>query len=112
MKKSTWINHSIFSFITFFQVIAFIKPLIVMKINLHQSNAGIGSKLKTHKFILIIAQIIDIKIIHSHIVFVIRSTIQIGQLIDFIASVLSVFVFGKIIFLDNNQSASKVKIHW
>jgi len=65
--------------IAFLPNIFLIIELIVMNKNLHQSKAGIGSKLKTHKFIDIIAQTIKIKIIPFQIDFVIKSTIQIGQ---------------------------------
>jgi hypothetical protein len=51
-------SHSIFSFITFFHVIFKISQFKNIKINLHQSRAGIGNKLNIHKFIEIIAQII------------------------------------------------------
>jgi hypothetical protein len=78
IKKVACMIHSIFSFIAFFQKIFCIKPLITIKINLHQSKAGIGNRLKTHKFILMIAQIIKIKITQFVTDFVIKSTTQIG----------------------------------
>jgi hypothetical protein len=55
--------------------------LIVININLQPSKAGIGSKLKTHKFILIIAAIINKNFTHADNELVMKSTIQIGQLI-------------------------------
>jgi hypothetical protein len=63
------------------QNIFLINQLIVIKINLPPSNAGIGSKLNTHKFILIIAVIINKNLTQAESEFVIKSTIQIGQLI-------------------------------
>ena len=83
----------------FFQRIFFINQFIIININLHQSSAGMGSKLKTHRFILIIAHNIIKKINHPAIEFVIKSTIQIGQLTCLIASLLSSFVLGLNIFL-------------
>jgi hypothetical protein len=88
MKKNTCINHSTFSLIAFFQKMAFISQFVFIRKNLHQSRAGIGNKLKTHKFILKIAQIINKNTIHSHTDLLIKSTIQIGQLICAIASSL------------------------
>ncbi len=56
-----------------------ITEFIIINTNLHQSKAGIGNKLNTHKFMLIIAQITSIKDIQYQIVLLIKSTIQIGQ---------------------------------
>jgi hypothetical protein len=74
---------------------------MVININLHQSNAGIGNKLKTHKFIDITAHIINIKIIQALIELLIKSTIHIGQLTCLIASSLSLGVSGLNIFFTN-----------
>jgi hypothetical protein len=63
--------------------------LIVININLPPSRAGIGSKLNTHKFILITAAMINKNLIPADREFVIKSTIPIGQLTCCIASVLS-----------------------
>jgi hypothetical protein len=54
--------------------------LIVIKINLHQSNAGIGNKLKIPRFIEIIAHKIRININHSDNELLTKFTIHIGQL--------------------------------
>ncbi|MDP2396199.1 MAG: hypothetical protein Q8S84_05770 [bacterium] len=70
-----------------------------MKINLHQSNAGIGNRLKTQRFIDIIAHNINRKVIHADRELLTKSTIQIGQLTSEIASVLSSAVLGLNIFL-------------
>jgi hypothetical protein len=83
--------------------------LIIINTNLHQSRAGIGSKLNTHKFILIIAQIIRINTIQFEIDFVIKSITQIGHETCFIASCLSVGVAGATIFLINVCIHLKVK---
>ena len=61
IKKVQWIILSVFSLIAFFQNIFWINQFIAISKNLHQSKAGIGNKLKTHKFILIIAQITIMK---------------------------------------------------
>jgi hypothetical protein len=57
---------------------------------------------------LIIAQIISIKTIQFHIDFVIKSTTQIGHETCFIASCLSVGVFGATIFQTNVSNHLKV----
>jgi hypothetical protein len=61
----------------------------VIKINLPPSSAGIGSKLNTHKFILITAAMINKNFTQADNEFVIKSTIPIGPLTCFIASDLS-----------------------
>ena len=76
-----------------------------MNKNLHQSSAGIGNKLNTHKFIEIIAHIITININQALSESFIKSTIHIGQLRDSIASFLSTGVSGLNIFL------TKIHIH-
>ncbi|MDR0771957.1 MAG: hypothetical protein LBF15_02685 [Candidatus Peribacteria bacterium] len=68
-----------------FSIVEFIK----MNKNLHQSRAGIGSKLNTHKLMEIIAQNIAKNIIQALRELVMKSTIPIGQLTDCIASCLS-----------------------
>jgi hypothetical protein len=82
----------------------------VIKTNLQPSSAGIGSKLNTQRFMLIIAHIMSIKISHAHILLLIKSTIQIGQLICCKASSLSVGVSGRKIFCPNIQIALNVNI--
>jgi hypothetical protein len=53
---------------------------IVINRNLQPSKAGIGNKLKTHKFIDIIAHITTKNNIHHSRELLIKSTIHIGQL--------------------------------
>jgi hypothetical protein len=91
-KNHTCIIHSNHSLIAFFQNIFKINPFIIININLPQSRAGIGNKLNTPKFMLIIAQIIKIKTIPFQIDFIIKSTTQIGHETCLIASCLSVGV--------------------
>jgi hypothetical protein len=79
IKNRTCIIHSILSDIAFLPKIFFIIEFIVINKNLHQSKAGIGNKLNTHKFIEIIAHIIRMKIIQFEIDLVIKSTTQIGH---------------------------------
>ena len=83
-----------------------------MKINLPQSRAGIGSKLNTHKFILITAVIINKNFTHADKEFVIKSTIPIGPLTCLIASVLSWGVAGLNIFFTNIQIHLNVRRDW
>jgi hypothetical protein len=66
--------------------------------NLHQSRAGIGSKLKIQRFIEIIAQKTTRNIIQDLRDSLINPTIQIGQLTDFSASSLSSLFSGLNIF--------------
>jgi hypothetical protein len=73
---------------------------IIINTNLHQSRAGIGSKLNTPRFMLITAQIININIIQFEIDLVIKSTTPIGHETCFIASCLSVGVLGATIFFN------------
>jgi hypothetical protein len=94
------------------QNIFFKKVFIVIIKNLHQSNAGIGSKLNTHKFIEIIAAIINKNIIPALNEFATKSTIQIGHFIFFTASSLSVSVFGLNIFCHKIQIHLKVNKLW
>jgi hypothetical protein len=83
-----------------------------MNINLHQSRAGIGSKLNTHKLRLIIADNIIMNTIQADMEFEIKSTNHIGQLTCEIASCLSVSVFGLNIFHHNIHKAFRVSILW
>jgi ABC-type uncharacterized transport system involved in gliding motility auxiliary subunit len=85
---------------------------IVINKNLHQSKAGIGNKLNTHKFILIIAIKIIIKTAHCDRVFDTRLTTHIGQLTLFKASCLSSSFSGLTNFLTKLHSASKVNKLW
>jgi hypothetical protein len=96
--------------IIFFQNILAIIQLIIIRINLHPSRAGIGSKLKTHKLIDIIAQIINIKLIPFCIELLIKSTIHIGHFTCFIASVLCSGVSGVKILTNNNLIHLNVRI--
>jgi hypothetical protein len=72
--------------------------LILIKRNLHQSSAGIGSKLNTQRFIDIIAAMIKINATHASRELATRWTIQIGHFILDTASVLSSGVLGENIF--------------
>ncbi|MBT3726184.1 hypothetical protein HOG21_00320 [bacterium] len=99
IKNRKWIIHSVFSLIAFLQNIFSIKPFIVIKINLHQSRAGIGNRLKTHRLIDIIAQSIIMNVIQASIELLIKSTTHIGPLTCFMASCLSLGVSGLNIFL-------------
>jgi hypothetical protein len=90
----------------FFQNNFSMMPLTKININLHPSSAGIGKRLKTHKFILIIAAMMNINFIPAESEFVIKSTIPIGPLTCSIASCLSIGVSGTTIFF------TKLPIHW
>jgi len=83
--------------ILFFEIL-FNNVFIVSIKNLHQSRAGIGNKFNIHKLTEIIAVIILKNIIHAQILLLIKSTIQIGQLICSNASFLSSVFFGLNIF--------------
>jgi hypothetical protein len=63
----------------FFQKIFFQILFKTINKNLHQSRAGIGNKLKTHKFIEIIAQIITKNTNQAESVLEMKFTTQIGQ---------------------------------
>ena len=104
--------HSKVSPIVFFHKISFVIEFIIIIKNLHQSKAGIGNKLNIHKLIEMIAQIININIIHSEIEDEIKSTIQIGQLTCCKASSLSLGVSGTKIFQRSSFSHLKVNIDW
>jgi len=103
---------SIFQLIVFFQNKVFVIKLININKNLHQSRAGIGRRLKIQRFIEIIAQIINIKIIHSEIDAVIKLTIHIGQLTWEIASSLCSGLSGINIFQTRSFNHLKVNKDW
>ena len=84
--------------IKFFQKIFFQILFKTINKNLHQSRAGIGNKLKTHKFIEIIAQIITKNTNQAESVLEMKFTTQIGQETLWIASCLSFWFSGVIIF--------------
>jgi hypothetical protein len=109
IKNIKCIIVSIFSEKNFFQNILLKIEFKIINKNLHQSKAGIGKRLKTQRFIEIKAQIISKNKIQLEKVSLIKFTIQIGQLIEFIASCLSVFVSGVKIFFAKSESAEKVK---
>ncbi|MDR1987816.1 MAG: hypothetical protein LBQ24_03510 [Candidatus Peribacteria bacterium] len=90
---------SVISDIIFFQNIFSIIEFVSINKNLHQSSAGIGKRLNTHKLIDIIAQNIIRNINQACRELLIKSTIQIGQLTDSNASFLSSGVSGLNIFL-------------
>jgi hypothetical protein len=79
--------------------------------NLHQSSAGIGNKLKIHKFMLIIAHIINIREIaaFSFTRSIKRFPKAIGQPRLCTASSLSNFI-GEVAFFTRFHSSSMVKI--
>jgi hypothetical protein len=112
IKNHTCIIASVFSLIAFLQNIFFINQFTVIKRNLHPSRAGIGNKLNTHKFIEIIAQIINKNTIQASRELLIKSTIHIGQLTCAIASSLSFGVSGLNIFLINIHIHLNVKSVW
>jgi hypothetical protein len=87
-------------------------PFTTIKTNLPPSRAGIGRRLKTHKLIDMIAQIMRRKITHPPSALVIKSTIQIGPLTCEIASCLSVGVSGLSIFHKRVQSHLNVRRDW
>ena len=99
IKNQICIIHSVFSLIAFLQNIFLINQFTVINKNLHQSRAGIGSRLNTHKLIDIIAQITSKNINHASIELVIKSTIHIGHFTCSNASCLSTGVSGLNIFL-------------
>jgi len=59
IKNKKCMIFSVLELIIFFQNNFISNQFIVIKTNLHQSKAGIGSKLKTQRFIDIIAVIIS-----------------------------------------------------
>ena len=83
-----------------------------MKINLHQSSAGIGKRLNTQRLIEIIAQITTKNIIQPSKEWLMKSTIQMGQLTCSKASVLSFGVSGLNIFLINIHNHLNVNNVW
>ena len=98
--------------IKFFQKIFFQILFKTINKNLHQSRAGIGNKLKTHKFIEMIAQIITKNTNQAESVFEMKFTTQIGQETLWIASCLSFWFSGVIIFLSKIQIPLKVIKTW
>jgi hypothetical protein len=90
---------SVISDIAFFQNIFFIIEFVNISKNLHQSSAGIGKRLKTQRLIETIAQNITKNTNQASKELLMKSTIQIGQLTDSIASCLSSGVSGLKIFL-------------
>ena len=96
----------------FFQKIFFQILFKTINKNLHQSRAGIGNKLKTHKFIEIIAQIITKNTNQAESVLEMKFTTQIGQETLWIASCLSFWFSGVIIFLSKIQIPLKVIKTW
>ena len=98
--------------IKFFQKIFFQILFKTINKNLHQSRAGIGNKLKTHKFIEIIAQIITKNTNQAESVLEMKFTTQIGQETLWIASCLSFWFSGVIIFLSKIQIPLKVIKTW
>ena len=98
--------------IKFFQKIFFQILFKTINKNLHQSRAGIGNKLKTHKFIEIIAQIITKNTNQAESVLEMKFTTQIGQETLWIASCLSFWFYGVIIFLSKIQIPLKVIKTW
>lgn len=111
-KKNIWILVSIFVFTFDFHVIFLINVFIVKNKNLHQSSAGIGRRLNTHKLIEIRAPIIIIMVIHWSNKRTTTSIIPIGHFIFFTAWVLSSGVFGLMIFCINIQSHFNVRRLW
>jgi hypothetical protein len=81
IKKNICIRFSKLSLTAFFQNIFENSELIEISKNLHQSRAGIGNKLKTQRFIDIIAHIIIINITQDFNEFATKSTIHIGPFI-------------------------------
>ena len=98
--------------IKFFQKIFFQILFKTINKNLHQSRAGIGNKLKTHKFIEIIAQIITKNTNQAESVLEMKFTTQIGQETLWIASCLSFWFSGVIIFFSKIQIPLKVIKTW
>jgi hypothetical protein len=98
IKNTKWRIPSVVPFMNFFPKTFSIVEFIKINRNLHQSRAGIGSKLNTHKLIEIIAQNMAKNIIQALRELVIKSTIPIGQLTACIASCLSFGVWGLNIF--------------
>ena len=98
--------------IKFFQKIFFQILFKTINKNLHQSRAGIGNKLKTHKFIEIIAQIITKNTNQAESVLEMKFTTQIGQETLWIASCLSYWFYGVIIYLSKIQIPLKVIKTW
>ena len=111
-KKHIWIVHSTLQFIAFFQNNFNIVEFITININLHQSKAGIGKRLKTHKFILIIAHIIIKNTTQAFREFDIKSTIHIGPAKLSIASCLSLGFSGLNIFFISIPNALNTSSDW
>lgn len=111
-KNTIWTKFSIFHDREVFQNRVSINVRIHKSNNLPQSSAGIGRRLKTHKFIDIIAQS-TMRSINPHSNdCVITLTIQIGPATCSIAPVLSSGVSGKNICKISIFSPENVNLVW